>query len=42
MDNEKILEEEYIHGKIKINYSLGLLANGILNGFVFAKHLPTP
>ncbi len=37
MDKEKTLEEEYIPGKIKINYSLGLLANGILNGFVFAN-----
>lgn len=37
MEKEEILAKENVSLKTKINYSLGLFANGILNGFVFAN-----
>ena len=37
MDETMAIPEEYVPLKTKLNFSLGSLANGLLNGFVFAS-----
>ena len=37
MNKELTLPEEFVSIKTKLNFSIGSLANDILNGFVFAN-----